>query len=541
MSKGKRQAASGGWHRGGDPFEEDHKKQKKKKGKKGGGKRTALIVLGCIAVLAAAVGAAWMIFVKPPDVTDNDRPGVADGPAAPGTTAPSQGDKDKPDEPLSGRKKDYYTFLLLGKDTSSGSTDTIILVSYDVPNQQVNMMSIPRDTAVNVPWTVKKINSVYSAKESSGGGLENLKKQVACLTGVMPDRYVVIEWKAVGEIVDAVDGVEFDVPRNMNYDDPAQDLHIHIQKGPQLLDGKKAMGVIRYRHDNVREDGVMPGYANGDLGRTETQQAFLKAMAKKVLQLGNITKINEFVKIFMDNVETDMTLTEMMWFASKAMGANVDNIQSCTMPNDGGSYFRKGDYVFINIDELLPLVNEQFNPYNQEITADSLQIMVRSKDGSCYVTNGELLDAKWAKPASGSAGTAGGGVTTTEPTGVVADPNAPPPGSSSGGDASAQEPDPPPDENAGQQGEGTGAAAPGATPPDTADPGTTPPDTPDPGTTPPDTADPGTTPPDTTDPGTTPPDTADPTPPPPPPDQTAPEPTPPEDPVPPPDEGSPVV
>ena len=230
MSKGKRQAASGGWHRGGDPFEEDHKKQKKKKGKKGGGKRTALIVLGCIAVLAAAVGAAWMIFVKPPDVTDNDRPGVADGPAAPGTTAPSQGDKDKPDEPLSGRKKDYYTFLLLGKDTSSGSTDTIILVSYDVPNQQVNMMSIPRDTAVNVPWTVKKINSVYSAKESSGGGLENLKKQVACLTGVMPDRYVVIEWKAVGEIVDAVDGVEFDVPRNMNYDDDYQNLH--IQEGP---------------------------------------------------------------------------------------------------------------------------------------------------------------------------------------------------------------------------------------------------------------------------------------------------------------------
>ena len=207
MSKGKRQAASGGWHRGGDPFEEDHKKQKKKRGKMGDGKRTALIVLGCIAVLAAAVGAAWMIFVKPPDVTDNDRPGVADGPAAPGTTAPSQGDKDKPDEPLSGRKKDYYTFLLLGKDTSSGSTDTIILVSYDVPNQQVNMMSIPRDTAVNVPWTVKKINSVYSAKESSGGGLENLKKQVGYLTGVMPDRYVIVEWEAVGEIVEAVGGV----------------------------------------------------------------------------------------------------------------------------------------------------------------------------------------------------------------------------------------------------------------------------------------------------------------------------------------------
>ena len=106
-----------------------------------------------------------------------------------------------------GRKDGYYTFLLLGKDTSSGSTDTIILVSYDVPNQQVNMMSIPRDTAVNVPWSVKKVNSVYSAKESSGGGLENLKQQVAYLTGVMPDFYVIVQWEAVGEIVEALGGV----------------------------------------------------------------------------------------------------------------------------------------------------------------------------------------------------------------------------------------------------------------------------------------------------------------------------------------------
>ena len=535
MSKGKRQAASGGWHRGGDPFEEDHKKQKKKKGKKGGGKRTALIVLGCIAVLAAAVGAAWMIFVKPPDVTDNDRPGVADGPAAPGTTAPSQGDKDKPDEPLSGRKKDYYTFLLLGKDTSSGSTDTIILVSYDVPNQQVNMMSIPRDTVVNVPWSVKKVNSVFNAKESSGGGMEGLKKQVAYLTGVMPDFHVIIEWKAVGEIVKAVGGVDFDVPRNMNYDDDYQNLHIHLNKGMQHLNAEQAMAMLRYRNDN----GYKAGY--NDTGRMNTQRDFLKAMAKEVLQLKNMTKIGEFINIFMDNVETDLKVSELTWFASKALSVDLETMQSSTLPYIDVGKYRGGDYLFPNGEEIVPLVNEQFNPYNQEITADSLQIMVRSKDGSCYVTNGELLDAKWAKPASGSAGTAGGGVTTTEPTGVVADPNAPPPGSSSGGDASAQEPDPPPDENAGQQGEGTGAAAPGATPPDTADPGTTPPDTPDPGTTPPDTADPGTTPPDTTDPGTTPPDTADPTPPPPPPDQTAPEPTPPEDPVPPPDEGSPVV
>ena len=135
----------------------------------------------------------------------NDRPGVTNNDP---NKKPGDTEQDEDDGSLvSGRKDDYYTFLLIGRDTAGGgNTDTLILVSYDVPNGQVNMMSIPRDTAVNVSWTNKKINSVYNAKESNGGGMEGLKQQVAYLTGVMPDRYVIIEWKAVGELVDAVDG-----------------------------------------------------------------------------------------------------------------------------------------------------------------------------------------------------------------------------------------------------------------------------------------------------------------------------------------------
>ena len=397
-TRGKREAG-GGWHKGGDPFAGESAPKKTKEG--GRGKKAALIALSCVVLVAAAVAGWWFTSVRAPEVSGNDRPGVTNNNPnlKPGE---SGGGEDGP-EASSGRKEDFFTFLLLGKDTSSGSTDTIILVAYDVPNQQVNMMSIPRDTTVNVPWSIKKINSVYSAKESSGGGLENLKKQVGYLTGVMPDRYVIVEWEAVGEIVEAVGGVEFDVPRNMNYDDPYQNLHIHINKGLQKLDGKQAMGVIRYRHDNRREDGTMPGYADGDLGRTQTQQAFLKAMAKKVLQLQNVTKVGNFVKTFLDHVETDMDLTELMWFATKAMGMDADAIQSCTMPNEAHD-FRGGSYVFANIDELVELVNDQFNPYNREVTADDLQVMVRKSNGSAYVTNGELLDSRWSKAYGGSSG-----------------------------------------------------------------------------------------------------------------------------------------
>ena len=550
-TRGKREAAGGRR----DPFEETERNHSG--GGWSGGKKALAAVLCLLAVLVLAGAGWWFLFVRAPDVKDNDRPLVNNN--NPNRKPGEDGDGE---QVLTGRKEDYFTFLLIGRDTAGGgNTDTLILVSYDVPNSQVNMMSIPRDTVVNVPWSVKKINSVFNAKESSGGGMEGLKKQVAYLTGVMPDFHVIIEWKAVGEIVKAVGGVDFDVPRNMNYDDDYQNLHIHLNKGMQHLNAEQAMAMLRYRNDN----GYKAGY--NDIGRMNTQRDFLKAMAKEVLQLKNMTKIGEFINIFMDNVETDLKVSELTWFASKALSVDLETMQSSTLPYIDVGKYRGGDYLFPNGEEIVPLVNEQFNPYNQEITADSLQIMVRSKDGSCYVTNGELLDAKWAKPASGSAGTAGGGVTTTEPTGVVADPNAPPPSTPSGDDSKPADPAQPPDENAGQEGTPPPEAAdPDTTPPGTADPGTTPPATTDPGAAPPEVTDPGTTPPAMTDPGAAPPEAADPGATPPaatdpgaaPPEATDPgaappaatdpadpppplELPPPEDPVPPPDEGSPAV
>lgn len=453
-TRGKREAVrNDGWQHGGDPFEEETKRPKKKLsgGKKGGnGKKTALIVLGCIALLAAAAAGWWTLFVKPPDVKENDRPVVQNN--NPNQSQDKDGESGQQSDSASlvtGRKDDYYTFLLIGRDTAGGgNTDTLILVSYDVPNGQVNMMSIPRDTAINVPWTIKKINSVYNAKESSGGGMDGLKEQVALLTGVMPDRYVTIEWKAVGRIVKAVGGVEFDVPRNMNYDDPYQDLHIHLNKGMQTLNADQAMAMLRYRHDNN------PSVGYNDTGRMNTQRDFLKAMAKKVLQLGNITKIGEFIDIFMENVETDLTTTELMWFASKALSVDLETMQSSTLPYIDVGRYRGGDYLLPNGPEIVPLVNEQFNPYNREITQSDLRILVKNSDGSCSVPGGTLADSKWGTPVKSSAGTAGGGVSTTKPTGITADPNVQAPSSSgnqsgntsSGGNTTVTEPTLPNDE-----------------------------------------------------------------------------------------------
>ena len=396
--KGKREAEREKWHKGGDPFAADSSERKKSSGLTGW-KRTVAIALGCVVALAVIVAGAWAIFVKPPDVSEKIKPTSTD------TKNDEETLTEEGDEPAtaSGRKEDYFTFLLLGEDTSSGSTDTIMLASYDVANQQVSLMSIPRDTMVNVSWDIKKINSVYSSKL----GMDGLKTQVQYLTGVMPDFYVIVQWEAVGEIVEALGGVYFDVPFDMNYDDPYQDLHIHQEKGYRLLNGEDAMEVVRWRKNN-------DGTNYGDTTRVEVQQAFLMALAEQCLKLENWTKVSAFAKIFAENVETDLPLNNLLWFAQQAMGLKTENIHIMTIPGDYNSYAwsrtykNNQSYVFVYPEETVEMVNQYFNPYTEDITENDLQIMYRNKDGSLGITNGTLADSKAAVAPVKSSGSSSG-------------------------------------------------------------------------------------------------------------------------------------
>ena len=303
------------------------------------------------------------------------------------------------------KSEDFYTVLILGRDTGGGgNTDTMLLASYDVTNQKATVMSIPRDTMVNVSWDIKRINSVYNYYGAGEKGIQHLYKEVAQLVGFEPDYQVVVEWDAVGEIVDAMGGVYFDVPRNMNYDDPTQNLHIHQEKGYRLLSGDDAMQVIRYRHDN-RVNGKTLGYPDGDLGRIATQQAFLKAVVEQLLQVKNLTKLNQFVKVFQNNVETDMTFTNILWFAQQAVfgGLKVENVNFVTMPNTPVScwsrtYQNYQSYVVPNAQELLDRVNSDLSPFVEPSVLSDLDIMSINADGSVSSTTGHVEDSAAAKP-----------------------------------------------------------------------------------------------------------------------------------------------
>lgn len=305
---------------------------------------------------------------------------------------------------LDGERKseDYYTVLVLGRDTGGGgNTDTMLLASYDVTNQKAAVMSIPRDTMVNVSWDVKKINSVYNMNGTGEKGIQAVYREVSQLVGFEPDYKVVVEWEAVGNIVDAIGGVYFDVPYNMDYHDPYQNLVIEQQKGYRLLNGDDAMQVIRWRKNDRNSPYGSPSI--GDSGRMEIQQSFLKAVIQQMMQPKNVLNINKIAKVVKENVETDLSLQNMLWFGEQAFsgGLSLDDVSFFTMPWKGVHAYSRSlgtnlDYVVPIPDQLLDIVNHQLSPFKQVFTLSNLDIMSVNADGSISSSTGHVEDAKAA-------------------------------------------------------------------------------------------------------------------------------------------------
>ena len=440
--------------------------------------RVLLIALLC----GVVAGGSYLLKIRAPQL-----PNKGDTQKDPNQTQVDEidyGDGVRPRADGERKSKDFYTVLVLGRDTGGGgNTDTMLLASYDVTNQKATVMSIPRDTMVNVPWDIKKINSVYNYYGAGEKGIQALYKEVSQLVGFEPDYQVIIEWDAVGAIVDAMGGVYYDVPRDMNYDDPYQDLYIHQAKGYRKLSGEDAMQVLRYRHDN--KDPVTRkrrGYLDGDIGRIKTQQGLLKAMIEQLLQLKNVTKIGEFARVVKNNVTSDLTFEEMLWFGSQAVmgGLKVDDVNFVTMPNTGKYIYSRSigeplSYVVPNAQELLDLVNNELSPFVEKFTMSDLDIMSVNSDGSVSSSTGHVEDSKAAQPqnhhsSSGSqTGTGDSGTTTDQ--GTTTDP----------GDTGTVDPgtgDSGTTVDPGNTGDNSGTTTPSEpTTPDTGDTGTTDPST----------------------------------------------------------------
>lgn len=346
------------------------KKHRNKKGRGG---------LYLILALVILCGAAFFVYragVKPPERPQREQP-------LPAQTQEEEPEVKKPtvtqmvtkvDEQTGERFEEevelpashqagVYNILVCGTDDDGYRTDTIIVAHLDENTGSVALMSVPRDTVVlNNSGGIMKINSVYA-----GGGAEGmarLQKRLGSMLGFELDGYVLVDLEAFRQTVDLVGGVEFDVPQDMYYSDPSQNLYIDLKAGKQRLNAEQAMGLVRYRK----------GYASQDIQRTKVQQEFLRALAKQCLSVSSLAKIKEFADIFSTYVTTDLTTGNMLYFAKALMKCDFDAMKTYTLEGEG-AMINGVSYYPLYAGKLVTVVNEAFNPYDAPVTLETVNVI----------------------------------------------------------------------------------------------------------------------------------------------------------------------
>lgn len=277
--------------------------------------RVLFVLTVLIAVLSCAAGAAYYAtnkYLVTPVTADN------------GQTLPDK----LADDSLNNK----INILLLGLDDGDiddpnlpNRSDSMIVASIDPEKSTVNLLSIPRDTRVNIPGYkgLDKINNAYFF-----GGSKLAVRTVEDFLGIPIQYYVAIKWQGFIKVIDILGGVDLYVDRDMAYEDPYADLSINLHKGYQHLDGHKTGEYVRFRHDEL-----------GDIGRVQRQQKFFKALSDQFLQFGTLIKIPALVSAINQNAVTNMSGYTFVKVAN-----TLRSIKSGTMNTD----MLPGDFVTIH-------------------------------------------------------------------------------------------------------------------------------------------------------------------------------------------------
>lgn len=233
--------------------------------------------------------------------------------------------------------------LILG--TNENNTDSIILVSYNPKTQEASMLSIPRDTFVgtnvNTAPASHKINAIYAIQ-----GIKPMVKKVEELTGLDIPYYAILKVENIPNLVDLLGKVEFDVPIDMNYDDGSQDLAINLKAGRQMIGGKEAAMLLRFRHNN--DGSTYPAaYGVEDIGRMRTQREFIKAAIKSMISKFDINKIYDIASKADEFLETNIKFKDYKDYIPYLMEFNPSDIKVARVEGSGvltTYYFFLPDY-----------------------------------------------------------------------------------------------------------------------------------------------------------------------------------------------------
>ncbi|WP_409966833.1 LCP family protein [Bengtsoniella intestinalis] len=333
-------------------------------------KRVAILLGAILLTIIAIIATVMSLFIKAPEISTDDNEtaqtlnlseeelvALAEQEAA--DLAKAEAEAAALAAHLE-RKDNFYTILVSGVDDDNGGSDTNILVGIDFNEGTIHGVSIPRDTKCYIDGTAYKINASYNI-----GGVALMADTISDMLGIPVDFTVEVSLDAFVALVDTIGAVYFNVPVDMNYDDPLQDLSIHFEAGYQWLTGEDALGVVRYRSDT---DGT-GGYGSQDIGRMATQQSFLIAIAQQALTVGNLDKLSSYVDIFETYVDTDLTTGNLIWLGTQTIGLGSSAISFSTLSGEWTS-----PYIYADASDALTTVNTYLNPYVEDRVAADLNV-----------------------------------------------------------------------------------------------------------------------------------------------------------------------
>ena len=374
----------------------------------------AVVAAAAITVLALDLFAETDIVIRLPDVNMVPRPSVSQ-PSNPNNPNTASVSSIIPGEVLDNvRDRTALTFLIFGLDEGA-NTDVIMVASLDTVDNSLSVVSIPRDTLVNVDWSMRMANTIYPnmmaryRSESDRAERENLAMQAsvekfADILGFEVDFWVIVNMRAFTTLIDAVGGIDFYVPVRMNYVDNYAGLHINFQRGMHRgLTGQQALEILRFR-----------SFANADIGRINVQQQFLTAAVEQILarrsSLGSPQNITRLADIAFNHVRTNLSLVELAALGREFMQLSPENISFATIPHWINDFIVNRGYVVIDLEPWLEMLNEMLNPFSNDKTAEDLSILTRGEDRRLFVTDGNWAgNPNWGSASRGPNQRQGGG------------------------------------------------------------------------------------------------------------------------------------
>ena len=265
-------------------------------------------------------------------------------------------------EPFGERIDGCSTVLIAGTDKGGFRTDTMLLLRFSRKERSVQLVSLPRDTLIYCPYSVPKLNSAYGYAGGGQEGMRELMKRVREIIGFLPDGYAVVDLDTFVQLVDLMGGVEFDVPMEMHYEDPSQELYIDLQAGLQLLSGEQAMQLVRFRS----------GYPAADLDRVRVQRDFAAAACSQWISVRGLLHLPQALKLLSERAVSDMSRRNFLWLAQSALLCR-EKTDSATLPGTAQT-IAGGSYYVLDAQRVAQTVNDFVNPYRKKVTAADLSI-----------------------------------------------------------------------------------------------------------------------------------------------------------------------